>query len=88
MLLEGGHRRRRSSTSVRASRGKPVVGAGASGGVDSTGALAKVPHSSDGQNESPDYEMDELSGAMSALQFVPMSVRFGRRGGKAGFPKP
>jgi hypothetical protein len=28
-------------------------------------------------------DMDDLSGAMSALKFVPPSVRFGRGGGRA-----
>nr|XP_036578275.1 C2H2 type zinc finger domain protein [Colletotrichum truncatum]KAF6785476.1 C2H2 type zinc finger domain protein [Colletotrichum truncatum] len=37
--------------------------------------------------ERPDTEMDDLAGAMSALQFVPNSVRFGRGGGRAGFAK-
>lgn len=36
--------------------------------------------------QQPDEEMEELSSAISALQFVPMSVRFGR-GRKAGFAK-
>ncbi|KAL2753323.1 hypothetical protein ACRALDRAFT_2043768 [Sodiomyces alcalophilus JCM 7366] len=34
-----------------------------------------------------DTEMEDLTGAMSALQFVPHSIRFGRGGGKAGFAK-
>lgn len=37
--------------------------------------------------EVPDVEMDGLAGAMSALQFVPTSVKFGRGRGKAGFAK-
>jgi hypothetical protein len=35
----------------------------------------------------PEVEMEDLSKAVSALQFVPSSVRFGR-GGRAGFAKP
>lgn len=35
----------------------------------------------------PDTEMDDLSGAMSALKFVPTSVRFGRGKGKGGFSR-
>lgn len=38
------------------------------------------------QPEQPDHEMEDLSSAMSALRFVPMSVRFGR-GKKSGFAK-
>lgn len=34
-----------------------------------------------------DTEMDDLSGAMSALKFVPTSVRFGRGKGKGGFSR-
>ena len=34
-----------------------------------------------------DVDMDVLSGAMSALKFVPPSVRFGRGGGRAGFSR-
>jgi hypothetical protein len=37
--------------------------------------------------EAPDVEMDRLTGAMSALQFVPTSVKFGRGRGKIGFAK-
>jgi hypothetical protein len=36
--------------------------------------------------QQPDQEMEDLAGAMAALRFVPMSVRFGR-GKKAGFAK-
>jgi hypothetical protein len=35
----------------------------------------------------PDTEMDDLSGAMSALKFVPSSIRFGRGKGKGGFSR-
>jgi hypothetical protein len=35
----------------------------------------------------PDTEMDDLSGAMSALKFVPTSVRFERGKGKGGFSR-
>jgi hypothetical protein len=35
----------------------------------------------------PDTEMDDLSGAMSALKFVPTNVRFGRGKGKGGFSR-
>lgn len=34
-----------------------------------------------------DTEMDDLSGAMSALKFVPASIRFGRGKGKGGFSR-
>lgn len=34
-----------------------------------------------------DGDMDGLTGAMSALKFVPPSVRFGRGGGRGGFSR-
>lgn len=34
--------------------------------------------------EAPDVDMDDLTGAMSSMTFIPRSVRFGR-GGKSGF---
>jgi len=34
-----------------------------------------------------DVEMEDLSGAMSALKFVPPSVRFGRGGKRGGFSR-
>jgi hypothetical protein len=34
-----------------------------------------------------DVDMEGLSGAMSALKFVPPSVRFGRGGRRAGFSR-
>ena len=38
--------------------------------------------------EAADVAMEDLSGAMSALRFVPPSIRFGqRRGGRAGFAR-
>ncbi|KAK8090286.1 hypothetical protein PG997_005247 [Apiospora hydei] len=39
------------------------------------------------QPESADVAMAELESAMSALQFVPPSIRFGRGKGKSGFAK-
>jgi hypothetical protein len=35
----------------------------------------------------PDVDMEDLSQAVSALQFVPSSIRFGRGGRKGGFAK-
>lgn len=36
--------------------------------------------------EVPDVDMDDLTGAMSSLAFIPRSVKFGR-GGKSGFAR-
>ncbi|OAA56659.1 c2h2 type zinc finger domain containing protein [Niveomyces insectorum RCEF 264] len=38
----------------------------------------------DSENKAPNVEMDDLAGALSAMSFVPRSVRFGR-GRKVGF---
>lgn len=35
--------------------------------------------------ESVDIDMDNLTGAMSSLRFIPPSIRFGHRKGKSGF---
>jgi hypothetical protein len=35
----------------------------------------------------PDVEMDDLTGAMSALKFVPSSIKFGRSKGRGGFSR-
>ncbi|RYP25795.1 hypothetical protein DL768_011827 [Monosporascus sp. mg162] len=99
MLLEGGHRRRASSSATstgapngaarRTSQRKaeaPKEGAGESKPVaeqkSTQGLEAKSP-----AKESVDVAMEDLTGAMSALQFVPPSIRFGRGRGKSGFSK-
>lgn len=94
LLLEGGHRRRRSSlASISAAKAH----ANAPGAVADEGSKVpeNLPPAPGGQLVSgekapegkPDVVMDDLSGAMSALQFVPPSIRFGRGGRKAGFAK-
>jgi hypothetical protein len=83
MLLEGGHRRRRSSTvTSKDQRRQSLIVA-----EKEKEAVAEEEMSEDEEDEAVDTEMSELTGAMSALQFVPMSVRFGRGGGKAGFSR-
>lgn len=88
MLLEGGHRRRRSSIATKDSRRasllstRPVEDDGSTDGEASTGSNGAPA----GRGSQRDVEMDGLSQAVSALQFTPSSVRFGR-GGKAGFQK-
>lgn len=94
LLLEGGHRRRRSSlASISAAKAH----ANAPGAVAGEGSKVpeNLPPAPGGQLVSgekapegkPDVVMDDLSGAMSALQFVPPSIRFGRGGRKAGFAR-
>ncbi|KAK3333535.1 hypothetical protein B0T19DRAFT_128586 [Cercophora scortea] len=103
LLLEGGHRRRRSSiastttATARTSRAQPST-AGGSASADASAATEKteMPPEADTQavnteqdslKQPPDVDMDGLTGAMSALQFVPPSIRFGRGRKKAGFSK-
>ncbi|KAK0710962.1 hypothetical protein B0H67DRAFT_494176 [Lasiosphaeris hirsuta] len=93
LLLEGGHRRRRSSVATAGGSAK-----GHSRNQVSISAAAEKPDAStDSQQrvtdtkpptpkQKPDVAMDDLAGAMSALQFIPPSIRFGR-GGRAGFAK-
>jgi hypothetical protein len=90
LLLEGRGRRRRSSAASashpRASQGhgqEPALQQKPTAPADDESATDpgwKAPE------QQPDQEMENLSGAMSALQFVPMSIRFGR-GKKSGFAK-
>ncbi|KAF6832061.1 zinc finger protein [Colletotrichum musicola] len=102
LLVEGGHHRRKSSSvNVKDSKRKsslqdPSSSKGQSQqsvkGHKKDGASAQKQDASTqpaqhAPTERPDTEMEDLAGAMSALQFVPNSVRFGRGGGRAGFAK-
>lgn len=90
MLVENGHHRRQSS-----SQSVPRPSGRRSSKIDIKPQVAKkAPEDekgvtkdtkSDASDERPDVEMDDLAGAMSALQFVPSSVRFGRQ--KVAFPR-
>jgi hypothetical protein len=84
MLLEGGHRRRRSSTVTKQSRRNSLIEPGK--GDEQTEPSVKDEDTSQSRTERTDVDMDELAGAMSSLNFVPRSIRFGR-GGRAGFAK-
>lgn len=88
LLVEGGHHRRKSSTSVQLKetrRRASLLEGGTSQPNDKQTQPAPSSNKSEGKEEAPDTEMSDLAGAMSALQFVPPSVRFGR--GRAGFPR-
>ncbi|KEZ41526.1 Uncharacterized protein SAPIO_CDS7685 [Scedosporium apiospermum] len=98
LLLEGGHRRRRSSANFQPkdTRRRASLQDGGEASRDKEEPLSndnKQPakKSSSEENKSspkdPDDEMEDLTGAMSALQFVPTNIRFGRGGGRAGFSK-
>lgn len=98
LLLEGGHHRRKSSASQpggpkAASRRQSLRQPGS---PQASITESKPTPGSDFQEASgearpaeknPDVEMADLTNAMSALQFVPTSIRFGRGRGKAGFAK-
>ncbi|KAI0115920.1 hypothetical protein GGR51DRAFT_555795 [Nemania sp. FL0031] len=98
LLLEGGHRRRASSNASTASMSKTSQRRQSLRQVDvskqhNDDRMEVVPVGSQGSprtappTEAPDIEMDKLAGAMSALQFVPTSVQFGRGKGKTGFAR-
>lgn len=91
LLLEGRTRRRRSSAATVSSRPQssqsqeqePLAA------EEPTETTKERPVSDSGREnpeQQPDQEMADLTSAMSSLQFVPMSVRFGR-GRRAGFSK-
>ncbi|KAK3302483.1 uncharacterized protein B0T15DRAFT_307269 [Chaetomium strumarium] len=89
-LLQERPRRRRESTSAMPSPRGSFQGQGQRPVADQPQASADshvVADSTEKETEQqPDQEMEDLAGAMAALRFVPMSVRFGR-GKKAGFAK-
>ncbi|KAF7547372.1 hypothetical protein G7Z17_g7774 [Cylindrodendrum hubeiense] len=99
-LLVDGHHRRRSSTTTQSKesrrRASLLEGAGSQAQAEAqtgepspkstptkkTEKVAEKVANSDGP---VDTDMADLTGAMSALNFVPPSIRFGR--GRAGFSK-
>ncbi|KHN95117.1 C2H2 type zinc finger domain protein [Metarhizium album ARSEF 1941] len=93
LLVEGDHRRRRSSTASIAHEARRRAGTLKE---QDAGSKDDVKHmkllSSDhvkettSKRENVDADMADLTETMSALQFVPHSIRFGR-GGRAGFSK-
>ena len=102
LLLESGHRRRRSS----ASGGQPSGHQTASNGQRARQAKTseaqstiedretgkspqEIPSTSTtpAAEETVDTAMADLSSAMSTLQFVPTSVRFGRGKARTGFAR-
>ena len=91
LLLESGHRRRRSSVATTSSSAKPESGNQALADPENAEASTDIPQattdSPTSPNQKPDVAMDDLASSMSALQFVPPSIRFGRGGRKAGFAK-
>ncbi|KAH8895053.1 hypothetical protein GQ53DRAFT_779848 [Thozetella sp. PMI_491] len=98
LLLKGrthsGARRPLGTTPAKESDQIPVAKVkrpedlGGEGAAEEQGqSLAIESHLQPDSGEPPDVDMEELSGVMSALQFVPSSVRFGRAGRRAGFAR-
>ncbi|KAI0180510.1 hypothetical protein GGR52DRAFT_588092 [Hypoxylon sp. FL1284] len=90
LLIEPGHRRRRSSAATVGSGPKTAgrrrsLQQSENPQPSRVEPKAQVPKVASSSSETPDTEMEDLTGAMSALQFVPMSIRFGHRKGKSGF---
>ncbi|KAI1812035.1 hypothetical protein GGS20DRAFT_559732 [Poronia punctata] len=100
LLLDGGHRRRSSTAttvsvsktsqrrqSLRQDNQDDVTEPLNDNQGGSTPPNSVQPPKTIPPTRVPDVDMDGLTGAMSALQFVPPSVRFGRGRGRAGFAK-
>ncbi|KAG6004872.1 hypothetical protein E4U21_000648 [Claviceps maximensis] len=92
LLNEKNHHRRRSSTASMTKESRSGAGItqakepGSTGKDDMSDQKSSRSTREEPQtNHSVDAEMAGLTGAMSALQFIPTSVRFGR--GRAGFSK-
>ena len=98
LLIESGHRRVSSGSSIqtrpktaRNSKRRPSM----PDGTKEVNKLVELPKDADNlgnatvkaEIEKPDSKMADLTSAMSALQFVPTKIRFGRGGGRAGFAK-
>ena len=84
LLNDGGHRRRRSSAAsqTKGSRRRANTLEAERTGQDQTGAKVtaghkETSHATDKANGT-DADMDDITGAMSSLQFIPSKVKFGR----------
>lgn len=102
LLLEPGHRQRKHPTNSQSKgsqkRDKPNPSSDKKGEVGRTPSTAwEAANSrpsgsppSDRDTQLPKREGDQmegLTGAMSALKFIPPNIRFGRGGGGTGFSK-
>ncbi|KAI0480430.1 hypothetical protein GGR56DRAFT_626114 [Xylariaceae sp. FL0804] len=98
LLADGGHHRRRSSTAATAGGAKAasrrqslrqpetLTPETAESG-DKPEQDPTPPQNEGSEVRVPEVEMEDLATKMSALQFVPTSVKFGRGKGKTGFAK-
>ncbi len=80
----GFHREQRTN-STEVSQDIPPEVADTSG--EPTAIGSKVIDGSPAHCPSPDHDVDELASTMSALKFVPPSVRFGRGGRRGGLSR-
>jgi hypothetical protein len=100
-MLRSGPRRRRTptvqhGTDINDRTGKRVstvenISGSLVAGIDSTSVTVQQNDTGAETAATPatrsDLEIDDLTGAMSALKFVPSSVKFGRNKGRGGFSK-
>lgn len=99
MLRSGKHRRRSSAAHHKMEieerkRHNSTLDTGNNSNVNAEGGNMEekdenpaTPKSESSPTSTKDVDMDSLSGAMSALKFVPPSVRFGRGRGRGGFSR-
>lgn len=89
LLNDGGHRRRRSSAASQTKGSRRRANTLESERTGQDGSAKSVPpkETSQARTKTPsvDADMDDITGAMSSLQFIPSKVKFGR--GRAGFAK-
>ncbi|UNI14393.1 hypothetical protein JDV02_001025 [Purpureocillium takamizusanense] len=89
LLVDHGHHRRRSSATIQSKetrrRASTIDDAQTETTSEHISTIGEDKGSEGNSKQSQDADMADLTGAMSALQFVPPSVRFGR--GRAGFAK-
>ena len=88
LLVEGGHHRRRSSTATQSKESRrraSLLEAEGSQLNDTSKSPPKQGEKGSKSDGRVDTDMADLTGAMSSLNFVPPSIRFGR--GRAGFSK-
>ncbi|CEJ89265.1 hypothetical protein VHEMI05118 [[Torrubiella] hemipterigena] len=84
LINDGGHRRRRSSAASQTGA-KTRPNETQSAASKNSLKPQDLPEEESTEKMSIDPEVEDITGAMSALNFVPPSVRFGR--GRAGFAK-
>lgn len=98
LLIESGHRRRRSSRDHPVSPKTKEESVRQDGTLETMKAVKRLSltpqaagthtiNTNREKHEKPDINMEDLTTAISSLQFIPSSVRFGRRKRSSGFAK-